>query len=288
VENKHVRLCAAIAALCLGSHAWGQTTEATVMGEVHLDSTLVFRSSVTLRDIQGQVLFSPVEVSGDGRFEFRQVPFGQYTLTVLDDSGRPIHEEMVSLHSQRQLIVVDVARYETGRPPSGAVSAAQLLHPPTKKAFQAFQAARKFAEQGDHDKAAGQLEKAVQLSPEYADAWVNLAVQHILMGHNEQALEELARASSIAKPNAIILGDMAFAQYALHRYGEGASSARQALQLDPSCAPAHYLLGTFLVLDRRTLAEGIQHLEVAARTMPAARESLERARRDEAQVVTHP
>ena len=258
------------------------------MGEVHLDSTLVFHSTVTLRDTHSQIFFSPVEVSGDGRFEFRQVPFGQYMLTVLDDYGRPIHEEMVSVPSQTQHIVVDVARQETGRPPSGPVSAAQLLNPPAKKAVQAVQAARKFAQQGDHDKAAGQLEKAVQLSPEYAGAWVNLAVQHILLGHYEQALGELAHASSIAKPNAIILGDMAFAQYALHRYDEGTSSARQALRLDPSCAPAHYLLGLFLVLDRRTLGEGIQHLEVAARTMPAARESLERARRDGAQALRNP
>jgi tetratricopeptide (TPR) repeat protein len=86
----------------------------------------------------------------------------------------------------------------------------------------------------------------------------------------------------------VILADMAFAQYALHRYDEATHSARQALQLDPSSAPAHFLLGSFLALDRRTLTEGIQHLEAAARTMPAAQANLERAMSVTAQLVTHP
>jgi hypothetical protein len=47
-------------------------------------------------------------------------------------------------------------------------------------------------------------------------------------------------------------------------------------------------LGSFLALDRRTLTEGIQHLEAAARTMPAARANLERAMSVTAQLVTHP
>ena len=104
----------------------------------------------------------------------------------------------------------------------------------------------------------------------------------------EDAVRELARASEISKPTAVILADMAFAQYALHRYDEATHSARQALQIDPSSTPAHFLLGSFLALDRRTLTEGIQHLEAAARTMPAAQANLERAMSVTAQLVTHP
>jgi hypothetical protein len=82
------------------------------------------------------------------------------------------------------------------------------------------------------------------------------------------------------------LCNMAYAQYALHRYGEGTRTAREALRLDPSYAQAHYLLGSFLVVDRRP--EGLRHLEAAARSMPAAQAELERARHVSAQVVTHP
>jgi len=272
-------LWTAVAALCLGSIAWGQGAEADyVTGEVRVDQPLGLRGAVTLRDCERRLPFMEVEVGGDGRFEFRRVPYGQYLLTVLDDAGRPVHQETVSVNGQPRPILVEVTRRETARPPSGPVSAAQLLHPPTKKALQAFQTARKFAEKGAHDKAAEELARAVALSPDYADAWIDLGAQHLFLGRYDQALQELARAGEIVKPNAVILGDMAFAEYSLRRYGEGVRLARQALRLDPSYAPAHYLLGSFLVLDRRTLAEGLQHLEAAALSMPVARAALERAR----------
>jgi cytochrome c-type biogenesis protein CcmH/NrfG len=86
----------------------------------------------------------------------------------------------------------------------------------------------------------------------------------------------------------MILGNMAYAQFELHRFAEGTLSAREALRLDPSYVQAHYLLGFFLVRNRRTRAEGLQHLEVAARTMPSAKAELDRVRRESAQVVPHP
>jgi tetratricopeptide (TPR) repeat protein len=285
VEYKHVRLWTAVAVLCFSSSAWGRVSEAdSVKGEVHGGWPDV-RGAVSLSDFDGRSVGS-AEVRGDGSFEFRHVPYGNYRLTVLDGGEQPIHEELISVGGQMQPILVEVMRREPQRPPSGTVPAAELLHRPTKKAFQAFLAAQKLADAGAHDRAAGQLAKAVQLSPGYADAWVNLAAQHIFLRRYEQALQELAHASEISQPTAVILGDMAYAQYALHRYAEGTHSARQALQLDPSNASAHYLLGSFLALDRRTLAEGVRHLEVAARTMLAAQGSLERARRDSAQLVT--
>ena len=288
MENKRV-LFAVVAVLCLAGSAWGQVPEADIVkGEVQLGSSGVLRNEVALTDLRNHRTFATVTVGGDGSFEFRHVPYGDYSLTVLDGSDRPIHEELISVHDQPQPILVEASQRDTPRPPTGAVSASELLHPPKQKALQAFQSARKLSDQGAHDKAAPLLEKAVQLSPDFADAWINLAAQHIYMRRFEEALRELARASEISKPTAVILVDMSFAEYALHRYGEGTRLARQAMQLDPSSAPAHFLLGSFLALDRRTLTEGIQHLEVAARTMPAAQANLERARSVSAQVVTHP
>jgi protein O-GlcNAc transferase len=149
-------------------------------------------------------------------------------------------------------------------------------------------AARKLSDAGDYEKAAGQLEKAIRLSPGYADAWTNLGTLHIFLKRYEQALRELTHAGEISAPTAIILCNMAYADYALHRHAEGTRSAREALKLDPSYIQAHYLLGAFLVHDRCTLAEGIQHLEAAADAMPAARAELERARHETAGLVTHP
>jgi tetratricopeptide (TPR) repeat protein len=280
VSNKHVRLLTAVVVLCLSRGVRGQVQESdSVRGEVHLDPPGIARHTVRLSDFRNNRAFES-DVGGDGRFEFRHVPYGEYNLAVLEGNGRPIHEELISLRGQTQPILVEVPRRENLRPPAGSVPVSRLLHPPAKKAVQAFLAAQKLAGAGEHEKAAAQLETAVRLSPDYPDAWIDLAAQHIFLRRFEQALEELTRAGEIAHPTPIILGDMAYAQYALHRYSEATSSARQALTMDPSFAPAHYMLGWFLTSDRRTLAEGLQHLEIAARTMPAAQAMLERARRE--------
>lgn len=112
--------------------------------------------------------------------------------------------------------------------------------------------AQRFSESGQAEKAVEELEKAIRISPEYADAYNNLAVQHIRMGRFEEACGELARAIA---------------------------SARAALRLDSGSPQAHLILGSILAQDPRTRAESIPHLERAAETLPSARASLEQVRR---------
>jgi tetratricopeptide (TPR) repeat protein len=287
VSYKRARFFTAVAVLCLSGSTWGQDSQAeSVKGELH--SSSLMRAEVTLTDLHGGRSVADVQVGGDGRFEFRHVPYGEYRLTVLDASEQAIHQELIDIHQQRQPIEVNVMMRDEPRPASGSISVRELLHPPAKKAFKAFVAAEKFSESGEHKRAAEQLEKAVELSPDYAAAWVNLGAQHIFLKHFEEALLDLTRATEIAGPTPMILGNMAYAQYALRRFAEGTRSLREALRLDPESAPAHYLLGGFLVRDARTRAEGVQHLETAARVMPAARAELERIEHESVQVVTHP
>jgi tetratricopeptide (TPR) repeat protein len=285
---KHICLLAAVAVLCICGSAWGQGTEAdSVKGELHVNSPAILRGEVTLSGVPGGREVASAPVGSDGRFEFHRVPYGEYRLTVLE-GGKPIHEELIAVRVQQPPIEVQVAVPEDPKPASGTVSARELLHPPTKGALKAFTAAQKLSQAGDHEKAAGQFEKATQLSPEYAEAWIDLGVEHIYLKRYQQALEELAHASEISRPTVVILSDMAYAQYALDRYAEGTQSVREALRLDPSSIPAHYLLGSFLARDGRTRAEGIQHLEIAAAAIPAARAELDRLRSQSVHSVIHP
>jgi tetratricopeptide (TPR) repeat protein len=274
--------------LCICNSAWGQGLEAdSVKGELHVNSPAILRCEVTLSGVPGGREVASAPVGSDGRFEFRRVPYGEYRLTVLE-GDKPIHEELIAVRNQQPPIEIQVVAPEDAKPASGTVSARQLLHPPTKGALKAFTAAKKLSQAGEHEKAAEQFEKATQLSPEYAEAWIDLGAEHIYLKRYQQALEELAHASEISQPTAVILSDMAFAQYALDRYVEATQSVREALRLDPSSIPAHYLLGSFLARDGRTRTEGIQHLEVAAAAIPAARAELDRLRSQSVQSVIHP
>jgi tetratricopeptide (TPR) repeat protein len=279
----------AAAVLCFVCGAWGQVPEAdSVKGELHVVSSGILRLEVTLTALHGGLPVAQASVGADGRFEFRHVPLGDYRLAVFDSPDQPLHVELLSVHEQMQPIRIEVAPREAPRPAGGTVSAQELRDPPAKKAVQACLAGQKLADAGEREKAAEQFEKAVKLSPGYTTAWINLAAQHLYLKRYEQALQELTQAAGISRPSALICANMAYAQIALHRYGEAIGSAREALRLDPSSTQAHFLLGSVLVLDGRTRAEGIRHLEAAAPTNPSAREELELVTRESAQAVAHP
>ena len=289
MANRHLCLFAAVAVLGLSRAVWGQISEdESLRGEVRITPATILRCEVKLGELHGSRNIAEVPVGADGQFTFRHIPHGEYRLTVLDANQNAVHEEIVAIHDNQQPIILYVKVPEPVRPPSGTVSAGELLHTPTKKAFKAFLEAQKFSEAGEHEKAAERLEKAIELSPDYVSAWINLGAQHIYLKQYEKALRELIHAGEISHPTAMTLSNLAFAQFALHHNAEGASALREALRIDPSYAQAHYLLGSFLAQNPRTRVEGVQHLELAARTMPAARTELERVQRDSAQVVTRP
>ena len=285
MRNNCTRLFAAAALLSLGSSGWGQSSDAeTLKGELHTAFPTIARNAVTLTDVQNRYAKLLADIAPDGTFEFHHVPYGQYYLTLLDDGNREIYHTLVSVQQMTPRIMIDVAADSTAPTASGAasqpVSMVQLMHPPAKKAVEAFRSAQKYIATGQTGKAEETLETAVQISPYYADAYISLAVQHIRSGRFQQALDELQHAGKIVKPTAMILGGMAYAQYGLQHYDDSRRSARLAIQLDPSYAPAHYILGSLLGRNPATLSEAVPHLEEAAKTMPAAQENLERVRRN--------
>jgi tetratricopeptide (TPR) repeat protein len=218
------------------------------------------------------------DVRFDGTFQFRDIHSGQYSLRITTLQGEVVHQEFVTVAPQTGPLTIRL-RAPTQKPLApGTVSVTQLRHPPTRKAFQALASAQRFSESGQTDKAVEELEKAIRISPEYADAYNNLAVQHIHMGRFEEACNELTRAIEIAGPNAPRLANLAFAQHALHRFADAIASARAAIRLDSGSPQANLILGSLLANDPKTRAESIQYLERAAETMPSARATLETVR----------
>jgi Flp pilus assembly protein TadD len=214
----------------------------------------------------------------DGNFQLRGLNSGEYVLRVLSVRGDLLHQEMVTVRRNTGTLAVRIPA--SGRQPSapGTISMTQLRHPPERKAYQAVVSAQRLAAAGQVEKAVEELEKAIRISPEYADAYNNLAVQHLRMGRFEEADAELTRSIAIAGPSPAALGNLAYAQSRLHRLPEAVAYARAALHLDSGFAQAHLILGLILVNDPRTRTESIQHLERAAATLPSARDALEKLR----------
>jgi tetratricopeptide (TPR) repeat protein len=240
--------------------------------------------TLELDDIHTHQKVESAELQSDGSFTLRHVPYGDYQLSILEAGGNALHQEFITVGGIAAPLVIHVTAPEPQRPPSGPVSVAQLQHPPTRKAFQAAQAAQKFSEAGDYEKAAEELQKAIRISPYYADAYTNLAAQHLRMGRYQEAAGELARALELGGPNPLVLTDMACTQVGLKYLDDAVQSARWALRLEPDYPQAHFILGMALSTDTRTVREGLEHLRKAAQTIPGAQVQIERVQRALVQV----
>jgi len=250
-----------------------------IKGELRCDDATLFngyRVEMYVSESRGEVLRADVQL--DGSFTVHDIRPGSYTLNVTTLAGDMVHQEIVPVLPHSGVLVVRIPARQKAAGEPGTVSVRQLLHPPDRKAFQALASAQRFSESNQPDKAAEELEKAIRISPDYADAYNNLAVQHMRLGKYEQACDELNKSLEIAGPQVKVLANLAFAQRHLRRYKEAAETATAALNLDKSNAPAHLVLGSIMAGNPATWSEGIKHLEIAAETLESAKATLAKAR----------
>lgn len=235
---------------------------------------------VIIEEVSTHMEISREDVRIDGGFEFRNVTSGDYTLRVTDSFGLTVCQQSVPIRNQMPPLEVRLPEREFHGAGVGAakVSVTQLMHPPHKKAVRAFESALRLSSAGKYDDAVSELETAIRISPEFAEAHTNLAVQYFRVGRFEESIVESARAIQIGGPDARNLCNLATAQSKLHRFAEAEDSARAALRLDSGYLKANLLLGSILVKNPATRIEAIVHLEKAAAEFASARQFLDQIR----------
>ena len=235
---------------------------------------------VIVEDVSTHREIAQADVRGDGSFEFRDVLPGDYALRVTDGFGGTVCQQFVTINNQMPSLEVRWPERESHGAGAGAatVSVKQLMHPPDKKAVRAFESALRLSSAGKYDDAASELEKAIRISPEFAAAHTNLAVQHFRLGRFEESIAESALAIQIGGPDPRNLCNLAMAQVRLHRFAEAEKSVRAAVRLDSGYLKANLILGAILVHEPSTRGEGVKHLERAAAEFDSARQFLEQLR----------
>ena len=211
------------------------------------------------------------EVAPDGTFEIQGVNPGTYNVVVRRTSGAVLHDQTLDIAALSSPLVIELAE-TTGRPPpSGPVSVIQLWHPPPKQAVQMAARAMHLADAGQHAKAAAELEKAIRIAPEFADARNDLGVQYMALGRYEDALAQLQAAVRIAPAVSHAHSNLALALWKLGRPADAESAVRQAVALDPANLRAHLILGTLLAGQAQHREEAMRELRLA---MPEASSAL--------------
>ncbi len=160
------------------------------------------------------------------------------------------------------------------RPTGQSVSIYGLRHKVPKAARKSFERAQKKSKSGDHAGAAMDLQMAVQTDPLFGDAYNDLGGQYALIGRFAEAKTAFERARELDpdswRPSfnlgllSLYLGDPAGA----------ARDARRALEHASEEAQVHWLLGYALCLNAATCAEGMPHVQYAARTIKEAKQFL--------------
>jgi hypothetical protein len=279
VRTRQLRVSLALSAvLCAAGPAkpiMNSDQEASVVkGELETSQPNVSGYTVELYDIGRHSTISTSEIRSDGEFEFLQMPYGSYLVTVTNARGESVYQGNLNVGGQPGPFIIRLPKEATARPGSGTISVKQLQHPPTRKAYDALLAAQKFGETGDYDKAVESIERAIAISPDYADAWLNLGARHIGMGRYQQGIAETRHAIELAGPSPMTLSNIAFAQALLGSRDEARQSAEEALRLKPDDAHANYIFGLILYMAHASDREALRHLQLAAPTIPSARDLL--------------
>lgn len=278
MQTIQVRIFALSAVLCAAGPAISQMSSgqeaAVVKGEIENSQPNLDGYTIQLYNLDRHSTLTASAIRPDGEFEFRRMPYGSYLVTVTSPHGDPVYQGSVIVGSTGEPIIIRLPNEEINRPISGTISVKQLQHPPTRKAIDAARTAQKFSEGGDYSQAVEALQKAISLSPDYADAWMNLGAQHLHLGAYGQSIEETRHAMELAGPSAPALDNLAAAFTLSGRDGEARDAAEQALHLKPDDPHANYILGVILYRLDANDAEAVRHLRVAAPTVAGARAAL--------------
>jgi tetratricopeptide (TPR) repeat protein len=152
--------------------------------------------------------------------------------------------------------------------PGSTVSVNQLQIPP--RAIKEMQRAQKSFASGDIRGSVQHLEKAVHIDPKIPEVHNDLGQRYCQLLQFDKALMEFRAASSLAPQLVELINNQSVALFALARYPEAESTARQALILDPQHPPTRYILGRILAAENQNTAETIELLSQSrARYVPA-------------------
>lgn len=155
------------------------------------------------------------------------------------------------------------------------VSVSALRHKIPGKARDAFCRALKFVQAGKWQKGAEEMEKAVAIDPDFADAHSNLGAAYIALGRFRDASAELRHAIALDPGVSTYHSNIALAYLLLHKTGVAKTEAETAVKLDGRNTRGQYLLGLLLSRNPPDQQEAKKRLAFAASDIPEAHLVLE-------------
>lgn len=223
---------------------WGRVIDAVTQAPV--DSAVV--------KLQGMTLREETRTDGRGQFFFSRALPGTYTLTVTAEgyemARRPVNVlnlSSVTLNSMYNLVVRLKPLKEDASAPLGPTVAARQLKIPGKARKAYDQGVKELHDKNNPKQSMKYFHKALELYPDFDDAYVQLGLAHFLQGQLRQAQQALETANQLyaENPRAHTLLGKVLLQ--LGQSEEGIGELTQALRLHEQAWNVHLDLGRALL-----------------------------------------
>jgi Tfp pilus assembly protein PilF len=206
-----------------------------------------------------------------GHFEFREIPAGNYQVTVLNRGGGVLRTDIVNVNAHTGPLNLRLQRQNQPAKHGGVVSLQRLRHKPSKKAWKEYERSGRALEAGDRERSLRHLEKAVELDPQFVAARNNLGSRYLVAGDLERSEIHLAAAVAEDPSCAECQANYAALLLTIRRPVDAERAAARALALNGTSAKSHYLMGLALMQQNKMNAHTRRHLEIGLEEVPKAR-----------------
>jgi tetratricopeptide (TPR) repeat protein len=202
-----------------------------------------------------------------GRYQFLGIPTGRYRLTAFDPVDATIASDSEEADTSRigsNRLIVHLYIREKSLPRSekkvGVVSVAEATQQVPKEAKKAYEQGLKLKNDKKLDKALESFDRALQLFPEYFQAFTGRGEIRIAQNQSAAAIEDFARALKLNEEYAPALRGAGYCKLEQQQFADAVQYLERAIAVDPNIAETHLFLGIAnLSLNQREAAERALH-----------------------------
>ena len=225
-------------------------SEGGVSGTV-LSENGAFLPAMTLVTLtQTGVTVAAAYTDAAGRFTFRGVPPGSYTIHISVDGYEKTSQAVeVSQYDgfAPESIVMLTRKHEVIRPNTPhTIDISQFLERYPKKAVESFRKGMEYKDGGQNDSAVKQFEEAVKIAPAFYQAYNELGIAYKHAGRYDDAETAFLRAHYLNGSNADPLVNLTGLYIEKDRPDDAVITGEKAIKVNSRSAPAFFNLGMAL------------------------------------------
>ncbi|HLH08782.1 MAG TPA: tetratricopeptide repeat protein [Terriglobales bacterium] len=199
----------------------------------------------------------------DGSFQISGLLPGQYMLTAT--AGTNVVEQQLSIGQNPPDLKITMSGTKSQHAGSPTVSVTNLKVP--SKARRAFDAAKQYFYNNKFKQAASELERALAIAPQFADALSLRAVLHLANGNPKMAMQDANESVEIDPKNYFGYTVLGAAYNASGQFLLAANSLQEAVRIDPTFWQSHFEMAKSLY-GQRKFASALAEVDAAAQGAP--------------------